>query len=208
MASTWLFAWKKGLAGVVPAPWAFMHEKRTVRELGTGRTLGRKIQLDQDKGNAAFMASAPSNGIWQWTLTQSPSPPASPKMSWTWEKAASKMSNSSGWARALSERQARWLGVQWTMRSAVMECHHRPQRQPSLKPLSRSRHLPSSQPMYGFTPSYLRRVPELALMTKRVVKVEAKRRTREARKKALASGGGVIVVSKAMRNDRGSSIRV
>ncbi|KAJ7498499.1 hypothetical protein FB451DRAFT_1087 [Mycena latifolia] len=61
----------------------------------------------------------------------------------------------------------------------------------------------SDQPTYGFTLSYLRRVPELALMAKRVVKAEAKRRAREARKKALASGNGAVVVTKTMRNDQG-----
>ncbi|KAJ7650148.1 hypothetical protein FB45DRAFT_887099 [Roridomyces roridus] len=40
----------------------------------------------------------------------------------------------------------------------------------------------------GFTMSYLRRVPELALMAKRVVKATAKRRAREERKQAKASG--------------------
>ncbi|KAJ6517142.1 hypothetical protein DFH09DRAFT_1195520 [Mycena vulgaris] len=57
----------------------------------------------------------------------------------------------------------------------------------------------------GFTLSYLRRVPELALMAKRVVKAEAKRRARDARKKAKASGANQkpVVVTAAMHNDQG-----
>ncbi|KAK7677659.1 hypothetical protein QCA50_019350 [Cerrena zonata] len=38
--------------------------------------------------------------------------------------------------------------------------------------------------LYGFTISHLRRVPELALLARRVVEAEAKRRAREERKKA------------------------
>ncbi|KAJ7881106.1 hypothetical protein B0H14DRAFT_2706153 [Mycena olivaceomarginata] len=71
----------------------------------------------------------------------------------------------------------------------------------------------------GFTQSHLRRVPELALMAKRVVKAEAKRRARSAAKRtkeAVAAakdgrvgGGGVpgkkprpVVVTQAMLNDQ------
>lgn len=61
--------------------------------------------------------------------------------------------------------------------------------------------------MRGFTLSYLRRVPELALMAKRVVKAEAKRRARAAHKKAKeAKEGGTskkpAVVTTAMVNDQ------
>lgn len=42
----------------------------------------------------------------------------------------------------------------------------------------------------GFTLSYLRRVPELNEMARRVVKAEAKRRAREAKKAVVESGGG------------------
>ncbi|KAJ7444573.1 hypothetical protein B0H11DRAFT_2088732 [Mycena galericulata] len=61
---------------------------------------------------------------------------------------------------------------------------------------------PEPDAMRGFTMSYLRRVPELALMAKRVVKAEAKRRAREARKKAKEGGGASQVLAKAMRNDQ------
>lgn len=69
----------------------------------------------------------------------------------------------------------------------------------------------------GFTQSHLRRVPALALMAKRVVKAEAKRRARSAAKRtkeAVAAakdggGGGVpgkkprpVVVTQAMLNDQ------
>ncbi|KAJ7187263.1 hypothetical protein C8R46DRAFT_1342410 [Mycena filopes] len=62
-------------------------------------------------------------------------------------------------------------------------------------------------PTRGFTLSYLRRVPELALMAKRVVKAEAKRRARAAHKKAKeVKEGGVskkpAVVTKTMSNDQ------
>lgn len=51
-------------------------------------------------------------------------------------------------------------------------------------PLSDADPDPDAEARAGFTMSYLRRVPELADMAKRVVKAEAKRRAREARKKA------------------------
>ncbi|KAJ7149167.1 hypothetical protein C8R43DRAFT_1007396 [Mycena crocata] len=60
-------------------------------------------------------------------------------------------------------------------------------------------------PTRGFTLSYLRRVPELALMAKRVVKAEAKRRAREARKKAKEAQNSQnqkpAPVTKAMQHD-------
>ncbi|KAJ7760895.1 hypothetical protein DFH07DRAFT_816070 [Mycena maculata] len=61
-----------------------------------------------------------------------------------------------------------------------------------------------SESVRGFTVSYLRRVPELSLMAKRVVKAEAKRRAREARKKAkeLGLSQKAVVVTKVMRNDQ------
>ncbi|KAJ7693877.1 hypothetical protein B0H17DRAFT_1199562 [Mycena rosella] len=58
-----------------------------------------------------------------------------------------------------------------------------------------------AEPTSGFTIPYLRRVPELALMAKRVVKAEAKGRAREARKKAKA--GESVIVTKTMHNDQG-----
>ncbi|KAJ6577657.1 hypothetical protein B0H19DRAFT_1252977 [Mycena capillaripes] len=66
---------------------------------------------------------------------------------------------------------------------------------------------PEAPTTRGFTLSYLRRVPELALMAKRVVKAEAKRRAREAAKKAKAAAEGGIskgkpaIVTRAMIND-------
>ncbi|KAJ7127954.1 hypothetical protein C8R44DRAFT_873728 [Mycena epipterygia] len=62
----------------------------------------------------------------------------------------------------------------------------------------------SDDPTRGFTLSYLRRVPELSLMAKRVVKAEAKRRARDARKKAKEGGSSQkpAVVTKIMLDDK------
>ncbi|KAJ7213816.1 hypothetical protein B0H12DRAFT_369750 [Mycena haematopus] len=56
----------------------------------------------------------------------------------------------------------------------------------------------------GYTLSYLRRVPELALMAKRVVKAEAKRRARDAQKRAKEAkpGGPSKKPTQAMVNDQ------
>lgn len=54
----------------------------------------------------------------------------------------------------------------------------------------------------GFTISYLRRVPELADMARRVVKAEAKRRAREDRKKAKEAGVSGSSQSHVSRNGR------
>ncbi|KAJ6468285.1 hypothetical protein C8R45DRAFT_875882 [Mycena sanguinolenta] len=56
----------------------------------------------------------------------------------------------------------------------------------------------------GFTLSHLRRVPELALMAKRVVKAEAKRRAREAKKreKEARPGAPPKKPTQAMLNDQ------
>ncbi|KAJ7098754.1 hypothetical protein B0H15DRAFT_822053 [Mycena belliarum] len=74
-------------------------------------------------------------------------------------------------------------------------------KQPRIVPLDFSRPLDvdPDERTFGFTVSYLRRVPELALMAKRVVKAEAKRRARDARKKT--EPGGAVVITKDMRND-------
>ncbi|KAK7032727.1 Stn1 domain-containing protein [Favolaschia claudopus] len=65
---------------------------------------------------------------------------------------------------------------------------------------------PADDVTRGFTLSYLRRVPELSLMAKRVVKAEAKRRAREAHKRAKEAKDGVPgkkpVVTQTMRNDQ------
>ncbi|KAJ7748569.1 hypothetical protein B0H16DRAFT_1552480 [Mycena metata] len=77
---------------------------------------------------------------------------------------------------------------------------HTPRR---IAPLYFARPLTPVNPTRGFTLSYLRRVPELSLMAKRVVKAEANRRAREAQKKAKE--GGVAkkpVVTKAMSDDK------
>ncbi|KAJ7672317.1 hypothetical protein DFH06DRAFT_979448 [Mycena polygramma] len=73
-------------------------------------------------------------------------------------------------------------------------------------PLDFTRPQTPDDPTRGFTLSYLRRVPELALMAKRVVKAEAKRRARDAHKKAKEGGTSKpkqpAVVTQAMINDQ------
>ncbi|KAJ6632263.1 hypothetical protein B0H10DRAFT_1976762 [Mycena sp. CBHHK59/15] len=72
-------------------------------------------------------------------------------------------------------------------------------------PLDFTRSFFQDDPTRGFTVSHLRRVPELALMAKRVVKAEAKRRAREARRKAneaaLSQKPSAPVVTSDMRKD-------
>ncbi|KAF7330172.1 hypothetical protein MVEN_02453900 [Mycena venus] len=93
--------------------------------------------------------------------------------------------------------------LQETRRRALMTVP--PQR---ITPLDFTRPLvPEEDSTRGFTLSYLRRVPELSLMAKRVVKAEAKRRARDAYKRAKAAKeGGVCkkpaVVTQAMVNDQ------
>ncbi|KAJ7671413.1 hypothetical protein DFH06DRAFT_980684 [Mycena polygramma] len=80
---------------------------------------------------------------------------------------------------------------------------HTPRR---IIPLDFTRPHTPDDPTRGFTLSYLRRVPELALMAKRVVKAEAKRRARDAHKKAKEGGTNKpkkpAVVTQAMINDQ------
>ncbi|KAJ7040602.1 hypothetical protein C8F04DRAFT_995702 [Mycena alexandri] len=80
---------------------------------------------------------------------------------------------------------------------------HTPRR---ITPLDFTRPLTPVDQTRGFTLSYLRRVPELSLMAKRVVKAEAKRRARDARdaqKKAKEGGAAKKpVVTKAMSDDK------
>ncbi|KAF8206976.1 hypothetical protein K438DRAFT_418390 [Mycena galopus ATCC 62051] len=90
--------------------------------------------------------------------------------------------------------------------------HDRTPQRARIAPLDFTQPLAPDDSTRGFTLSYLRRVPELALMAKRVVKAEAKRRAREAQKRAKEAkekertSEGVskkpAVVTKAMVNDQ------